>query len=138
MPEKEILENINPSFHESQKNTTEKLPEKKEVSFESDREKEITRENLQEVQKQTVSNTPKKKVKKKIPSISISQETNSIREMDDARKVETLSAIAFEKGIARSINIAMKLQDPFILDALHDKLVKDYEGLVKRGKLKEI
>ena len=69
----------------------------------------------------------------------IEQDAKSIAMMDETRKIETLIAIALEKGIMHSIAVANNLQDPYILDTLHDKLVGElHDRLVREKKLKEV
>ncbi len=69
----------------------------------------------------------------------VMQDAKSIAMMNETRKIETLVAIALEKGITHSIEVANSLQDPYILDTLHDKLVGElHDRLVRDKKLKEI
>ena len=106
------------------------------------REAEITRENLQEVsprqaiptrQQTTVASDNEDETK------SVEKDFKKIKNFDTARQVEVLSALAFEKGINHSVSVARNLNDAYLLDELHDKLVGELrEELVKRGKLKEI
>lgn len=100
---------------------------------------EIGKENVQEIQPQTQNNQTTTLPKTTLKNIAKGGEAQAIREMDEKRKVETLSMIAFEKGISHSIELARKLKDPYILDALHDKLIGELrEELIKRGKLKNL
>jgi cell division protein FtsI/penicillin-binding protein 2 len=108
-----------------------------------ERQMEISRENLPEFQTQIAAPTPTsqaaqtdvKSDKKK----EIEQDARSIAAMDETRKVETLVAIALEKGITYSIEVANSLQDPYILDTLHDKLIGElHDRLVKENKLKDL
>lgn len=126
---------------EVEKIPTQDLSGSREGSFEFDKEKEITRENTQEAQNITIpqQQAPKTKNKYSLGNITGSAQTQAIREMDEKRKVDTLAMVAFEKGISQSVNLAKKLQDPYILDALHDKLIGELrEELIKRGRLKNL
>ena len=108
----------------------------------ADKSVEISRENTQEVQipsasapTQTTTSAVKDENKKK----EIAQDVKSIAMMDETRKIETLVAIALDKGIEHSIEVANGLQDPYVLDTLHDKLVGElHDRLVKDKKLKEV
>lgn len=112
-------------------------PEHKDLAH-IEKRREVATENTQELQKQTLSNI-KAHSKKTTGHKKVTTNTADIKAMDNKRKVETLSMIAFEKGIAHSIKIARQLKDPYVLDALHDKLVGDlYEKLVEQGKIKKI
>jgi hypothetical protein len=126
---------------EVEKIPTQDLSGSREGGFEFDKEKEITQENIQEVQNITTpqQQAPKTKVKYSLGSITGSAQTQAIREMDEKRKVDTLAMVAFEKGISQSISLAKRLQDPYILDALHDKMIGELrEELIKRGRLKNL
>jgi hypothetical protein len=102
---------------------------------------EISRENLSEVQSPVIATTQQtaafadNETKKK----EIQQDIRSIVNMDETRKIDTLVAIALEKGISHSIEVANSLQDPYILDTLHDKLLGElHDRLVKENKLKDL
>ncbi len=123
-----------------------KLAEKRaafeeEVPQVENREAEITKENMQEVASQqaistqqqatTASDEPAKE--------NVEKDFRKIKNLDTARQVEVLSTLAFEKGINHSVSIARNLNDAYLLDELHDRLVGElHEELVKKGKLKEI
>lgn len=63
----------------------------------------------------------------------------AISMMDEKRKVETLVAIALERGIESSIETANALKDPYLLDALHDRLIGElHDRLVREKKLKDL
>ncbi|MBI2577299.1 MAG: hypothetical protein HYV77_00435 [Candidatus Wildermuthbacteria bacterium] len=46
-----------------------------------------------------------------------------------AKTVDNLVAAAKEKGVVFAVRIAKEINDPFILDALHDRLIQ--EGMLK-------
>ncbi|MCK4918982.1 MAG: hypothetical protein KAS01_01210 [Candidatus Pacebacteria bacterium] len=109
------------------------LPEKKEI--------EITEENFLEKYKsqtsaqtqQVVTDDEEKNEK------HIKKTTEELKSLDTPGKVAKLVIIAFEKGIGHSINIARNLNDAYLLDALHDKLIGElHDELVKKGKLKDL
>ena len=115
---------------------------KEEAPRVENREAEITRENLQEsvprqavpTQQQTAVSDDDKDVKE-----SVEKDFKKIKNLDAAGQVKVLSALAFEKGINHSVKVARNLNNAYLLDELHDKLVGElYEELVEKGKLKEI
>ncbi|MEA1937296.1 MAG: hypothetical protein U9N04_04270 [Patescibacteria group bacterium] len=115
----------------------------KEVPQVENREAEITKENLQEVFPQqafpTQGQTTITDDNSKDETESVKKDFRKIKNLDTARQVEVLLALAFEKGINHSVIIARNLKDAYLLDELHDKLVGElHEELVKKGKLKEI
>ncbi len=123
-----------------------KLAEKRaafetEVPQVENREAEITKENLQEVSSQQAVPTQQQTaiIANEDETKSAEKDFKKIKNLDTARQVEVLSALAFEKGINHSVSIARNLNDAYLLDELHDKLVGElHEELVKKGKLKEI
>jgi len=62
-----------------------------------------------------------------------------IKDLDVGRQIKVLTTLAFEKGIIYSIKVARGLNNAYLLDELHDKLVGElHEELIKRGKLKDL
>lgn len=104
-------------------------------------EPEISKENIQEMQVPIVS-AAKKTVttgdeEKELEEIK--KDVRKIRDLDAMRQVKVLAALAFEKGISYSIKVARGLDDAYLLDALHDRLIGELnEELIKKGKLKKI
>lgn len=64
-------------------------------------------------------------------SLKTSTQSNAqdLKSLQDKEKIEKLLKIAKDKGVIFAISVAKKMNDPFVLDALHDLLVK--EGLYK-------
>lgn len=111
--------------------------ENRDEQFE--RQAEISRENVAEAQAPAAPAPSAPKPAQAQKQKDIEQDARSIAAMDEARKIETLVIIALEKGIMHCIEVAAKLQDPYILDTLHDKLIGElHERLVNENKLKEI
>ena len=55
------------------------------------------------------------------------------------RQIKLLTELAFEKGIPHSVEVAKRLDSPYILDEFHDALVDElYNKLIGEGKLKRI
>lgn len=105
------------------------------------KEAEITKENIQEAQSSAIpifTSTQTAAVKKAARK-NVRKEIAELKNLDTAGQVKKLSFLAFEKGISHSIRIARSLNDAYLLDALHDKLIGDlHQELVEKGKLKEI
>jgi len=102
---------------------------------------EISRENVKENEASNVqgqqASTNYTDDKDEAQKISI--DVKKIKDLDSSRQVKVLSILAFEKGIMYSINVARRLNNPYLLDELHDKLVGElHDELIKKGKLKEI
>ncbi|MCK5465958.1 hypothetical protein KAI56_00460 [Candidatus Parcubacteria bacterium] len=123
-----------------EKELAEKRAAIESVGIES-REAEITKENLGEQQSQTIPTqqtttaitTDDEKTKE------IKNDAKEIKNLDTARQVKVLVVLAFEKGIGHSIKVARNLNDAYLLDELHDRLVGELRSeLVEKGKLKEI
>lgn len=69
----------------------------------------------------------------------ITNDVKSIMAMDAERRIQTLSALAWQKGISYSIEVARRLDDPYTLDLLHSQLSGElYEKLVTAKKLDNI
>ncbi len=123
-----------------------KLAEKRaafeeEVPQVENREAEITKENMQEVASQQAISTQQQATtaSDETAKENVEKDFRKIKNLDTARQVEVLSTLAFEKGINHSVSIARNLNDAYLLDELHDRLVGElHEELVKKGKLKEI
>ena len=125
-----------------------KLAEKKaalrigeKISGVETKEAEITKENIYEKSLPTGSNLSKTQT----TSINEEEKKNfkkdveKLRNLDTAGQVKKLAVLAFEKGINHSIKVARSLNDAYLLDELHDKLVGElHQELVSKGKLKDI
>ena len=58
---------------------------------------------------------------------------NDIKALDDKKKLENLLQIAKNKGVIFAVNVAKKMNDPYLLDVFHDALVKNgyYKDFLK-------
>ncbi len=105
--------------------------EKKEKLFEKDiyskeREEEL-REELSKLKKD-ISSTP----------LSTRDEKKEIERMSYPEKIGALVSLTFEKGIIEATSIAMSLDNPAIVDELHDTLIDQYrEDLLEKGIVKK-
>lgn len=67
------------------------------------------------------------------------QEYQRLVPLEKQEKLEELKQLALEKGIKKAISIAKKMDDPYLLDELHDALVDELKSqLISRGKLEEL
>lgn len=55
-------------------------------------------------------------------------------------KIEKLTRLAMDKGVAHAVKVARHLEDNYTLDEFHDKLLADelHDALVKKGLIREI
>ena len=105
------------------------------------KEAEITKENLAEQATQTIPSqqTTTAVATDDEKAEEIKKDAKEIKNLDTARQVKVLVTLAFEKGIGHSIKVARNLNDAYLLDELHDKLVGELRSeLVEKGKLKDI
>jgi hypothetical protein len=137
----ELNENIKiEEIEKLEKELAEKKAAIESVGIES-RETEITKENLTERQSQVVptQRTTTVIADEKEKAEEIKNDAREIKNLDTARQVKVLVTLAFEKGIGHSIKVARNLNDAYLLDELHDKLVGELRNeLVEKGKLKDI
>ncbi len=69
----------------------------------------------------------------------IIRDAKAIASMDEERKIQTLAALAWQRGISYSIDVAKKLEDPYTLDLLHSHLANElHDQLVAAKKLDDI
>jgi hypothetical protein len=99
------------------KQEIERIPEKKEVSRD---EKIISEELKREIELMNIDDNLKKQAE---------QKANKISFLADDDKLKKLMALAREKGVVFAIKTAKSMNDPFILDTLHDALAQ--EGFYK-------
>jgi len=103
------------------KQEAEKTIEKKEASQD---EKIISQELKREIELMEVDDNLKKQAE---------QKANKIQFLADDDKLKNLLAIAKEKGVLFAIKVAKSMNDPFILDTLHDALAREgyYQKFIK-------
>jgi hypothetical protein len=137
----ELNENIKiEEIEKLEKELAEKKAAIESIGIEN-KEAEITKENLGEKQSQAIPTqqaaTAITNDEEKTEEIKI--DAKKIKNLDTARQVKVLVTLAFEKGIGHSIKVARNLNDAYLLDELHDKLVGELRSeLVEKGKLKDI
>ena len=100
----------------------EKKVEKKEISKD---EKIISEELKREIELMDVDENLKKEAEQKASKISF---------LADDDKLKKLLEIAREKGLVFAIQVAKKMNEPYLLDTLHDILAKEgyYKDFIKK------
>jgi len=72
-------------------------------------------------------------------SAEINRDVDALSAMEEEKKIKTLSALAWQKGISYSIEVARRLEDPYTLDLLHSQLSNElHDQLVEAKKLDEV
>lgn len=94
------------------------LLELKETSKENE---DIKKEIMQEIEKMDLDENVKQ---------SARQHATDIGSLQREAKIKKLIALARTKGVIFAINVAKKMNDPYVLDTLHDMLAK--EGMYKQ------
>jgi hypothetical protein len=94
------------------------IPERKEISQE---EKLISSELMREIELMEADEKTSEQAHKKAKKIQI---------LGDEEKIEHLLKIAHEKGVLFAVQVAKKMNDPYLLDVFHDLLAR--EGLYKK------
>ncbi|MEA2098291.1 MAG: hypothetical protein U9P70_04455 [Patescibacteria group bacterium] len=112
-----------------------------EVSRVETKEVETTKENIQEKPDQTTPSSVQTQavIDDKEDKKNLKKDVEELKNLDTAGQVKKLTFLAFEKGIGHSIKVARSLNDAYLLDELHDKLIGElHQELVEKGKLKDI
>lgn len=115
--------------HRSDKgeNVVEKAPEI--VSAEKDQAYQVI---LSKVQTQAVAVTPKG---------SVSDDAKAVSEkMDAESQVKHLVEIATHSGVAHAVKVARHMENNYILDSFHDKLLSEelHQALLEKGLIREL
>ena len=63
-----------------------------------------------------------------------------LRETDADSQITNLVDIAMNKGVVHAVKVAKHLEDNYILDSFHDKLMAEelHDALVKKGLLRDV
>lgn len=94
----------------------EKAPEKKESQYENIVSQELKRE----IERMELDEEGKKEAEK---------EKEKIEYLGEKEKIEHLLDLARQKGLVYAIQVAKKMNEPYLLDILHDTLAR--EGFYK-------
>lgn len=76
-----------------------------------------------------------------IDHVDVASDAQQASQHTDAHsQVQHLVDIAMQKGIFHAVKVAKHLEDNYVLDTFHDKLLADelHDALLKKGMLKEI
>jgi len=129
----EKIPKINKEILELEKKLAEKKQELIERKEGEKTEKDIIREIVKEKIQQTAISSPSATPQQ------VAKKTKEIGSEPKERQVQLLVNLAFEKGIVQAVEVAKGLNNPYLLDELHDVLVDEYYNkLVEQGKLKPI
>lgn len=105
------------------------------------KEAEITKENVSENELSNVQPVQTKTTftPDESKDSEIKTDIKKIKDLDTGRQIKVLTTLAFEKGIMYSIKVARGLNNAYLLDGLHDKLIGElHEELIRKGKLKDL
>ncbi len=110
----------------------------KQPSWQKDVSRIREKVNFREKEKKFTNNQEKKELIKetiaqefKNQQVSFSQGTTLDTSSVSKDKKELLNyaiGIAKEKGITKAFNFVLKIKDPWLIDAFHDKLVEEVEN----------
>lgn len=119
---KDLTEKIGAGVAEELYREKKEKVEEEKFSIEKEKITKIIEEKLgEELEKLKTDPKLKEEVKK---------EVEQIRRVKKEGKIERLLVLAEEKGVAFAVEVARKAEDPFIVDAFHDLLVR--EGYYKK------
>lgn len=69
----------------------------------------------------------------------IKEKAGELKRYEKTQQLKGLIDIAFQKGISYALDVVKEMDNPFLMDELHDVLVDElHKELVERGKLEEI
>ena len=65
---------------------------------------------------------------------------NFMQKTDAESQIQHLVDVAMEKGVVYAVKVAKHLEDNYVLDMFHDKLLADelHDALLKKGLIKEL
>ena len=115
------------------------LSEKKEPFLEKEVAREVVEERVAEhlaapAILPAVKKSPAKVPPPLVPPTKIS--LSVLKRTSQEKQLQILLGVALKNSIPQAVVLAEKLDNPYLLDALHDALVdKFYEELLKRGKI---
>ena len=115
------------------------LSERKEPFLEKEVAREVVEERVAEhlaapAILPAVKKSPAKVPPPLVPPTKIS--LSVLKRTSQEKQLQILLGVALKNSIPQAVVLAEKLDNPYLLDALHDALVdKFYEELVRRGKI---
>ena len=73
------------------------------------------------------------------PLAQVKEKAGELKRYEKTQQLKGLIDIAFQKGISYAVDVVKEMDNPFLMDELHDVLVDElHKELVERGKLEEI
>lgn len=121
-----------------EKNLQEGHPEIKEMEerikkLESRLEKEKSSENKERAVKQEIKTCLEEwqQTPSFASSLDVRDESKEIAEFEFSQQVGTIVSLVFEKGLSEAISVAREINNPAVLDELHDALVDRYYKMLK-------
>lgn len=67
------------------------------------------------------------------------EKARELKRYEKTQQLKGLIDLAFQKGIAYAVDVARGMDNPFLLDELHDVLIDELKKeLIERGKLEEV
>ncbi len=113
-----------------------KIPATEEARYDWDKEKKVEKRETTEDEK-IISEELKREIELMQVDDNLKKEAEvkagKMAFLANDEKLKKLLEIAKEKGVIFAIDIAKKMNDPFLLDALHDILAKEgyYQKFIK-------
>jgi len=73
-------------------------------------------------------------------AVIASDAKDGIEKMDAQSQVQHLIDIAGQKGVVHAVKVAQHMQDNYVLDTFHDRMLADelHDALVSKGMIKEL
>lgn len=115
----ERWEIVKEPFGEAQSKEREVSPEVKEIGEEREAKIEEEKASTEELQKEIEKISQSPQVQR-----DIKQKAVQIKSLGNEGKLKRLLDLAQERGVAFAIGVAKDLNDPYLLDALHDKIIE--------------
>ncbi len=126
-----MVEEIYKKFEKKRAETL-RQPEFKEKEITKEKERDLLVEAMSEYLEKAPAPSP---AQQKV----VAQKAQQIKAQPKERQVQLLTGLAFEKGVSHAIEVAKRLDNPYILDEFHDALVDElYNKLIESGRLKAI
>ncbi len=125
-----------PKIHEEIFELEKRLAEKKQELAEKQEFGRHDKDILGEIVKERIGQV---KISTESPAPHVVKKVKAIGLESKERQIQLLIELVFQKGVDHAIEVARRLDNPYLLDELHDSLVDElYNKLVEEGKLKKI
>ncbi len=73
------------------------------------------------------------------PLPQVKEKAGELKRYEKTQQLKSLIDLAFQKGISYAVDVVREMDNPFLMDELHDVLVDELrKELIERGKLEEI